>query len=211
MMKIAVYDIKGTKTGDREISDEIYGVTVKQSVLHQNVIWQQTRRRAGTASTKTRSEVRGGGRKPWKQKGTGRARAGTSSSPLWRHGGTTFGPKPKDWSQALPKRVRKLGVQMAMANRAQMGNMAVLTGVSDAETKTKSALTMLSAMGKERVLFVTKGDGTDATFALSLTNIPNCSVLPERGINVYDILNHTHLVVEDDALGIIEARLTAGR
>lgn len=210
-MKVPVFDISGNRAGEQQLSDELFGVTVKKSVLHQVVVWQMAARRAGTASTKTRSEVRGGGRKPFKQKGTGQARAGSTRSPLWRKGGVSHGPQPRDWSQGLPKRVRKLGVRMALANRVQLGHFGVLSSAAGADGKTKSAKAMLEKLGQSRVLFITKGDGSDAAFANAMRNVPGCKVLPEVGTNVYDILNHTFCLVEANALPVIEARLQAGR
>ena len=121
-----VFNTDNKKVGEVELNDALFGLEVKQYVLHDVVKMQLANRRAGTACTKTRSEVRGGGAKPWRQKGTGRARAGTRNSPIWRGGGTTFGPKPRDYSYKLPKKVRKLGLRMALSTRFSEANMVVL-------------------------------------------------------------------------------------
>ena len=210
-MKIPVINVDGDTVGEYELDQALYGLTVKPSILHQAVVWQMSRRRAGTASVKTRSEVSGGGRKPWKQKGTGRARAGSNRSPVWRHGGVVHGPKPKDWSLDFPKRMRKLAVRMALANRAQQGALSIIEDYKQDSAKTKEVLAMLGRLGQSRVLFVSKGDGSDANFALSVSNVPNCKVLPEIGLNVYDLLNHNYCVVEREAFATIDARLAAGR
>lgn len=211
-MNVPVYNPQGQQIGDAELSAELFGLTVKKSVLHQTVVWQLARRRAGTASTKTASEVSGGGRKPFKQKHTGRARAGSTRSPLWRHGGTTHGPKPRDWSTRLPKRVRKLALRMAIANRVQSGAFGLLESLEGIEPKSKWGKQFLKSLGHgERLLVVTQTKEQGENIRRALANIPNCNVLPEIGLNVYDVLNHSFCLVEKEAMAVIEGRLSAGR
>lgn len=210
-MKVPVYSVTGQKSGEGDLSDALFGLTVKKSVLHQTVVWQLARRRAGTASTKTVSEVRGGGRKPWKQKGTGRARAGSTRSNIWRHGGVSHGPKPKSWATKLPKRVRKLAVRMAIANRIQGDALGIIETVAGAEPRARWAKDFLKNIVQERILIVTATKEGSEDIRKAFSNIPNCDVLPEAGLNVYDILNHSFCLIEQGAIEVIENRLTAGR
>jgi large subunit ribosomal protein L4 len=168
---------------------------------------QLAKRRAGTASTKGRSEVRGGGRKPWRQKGTGRARAGSTRSPLWRGGGVVFGPKPRSYAYKVPKKVRRLALKMALSSKLANGQLLILDQYPYTAPKTKDFVKVLENLAINKVLFVTAGD--DEILTLSSRNVPYVQVMPTEGLNVYDILRYDYLVVLQPALSRIEARLAA--
>jgi len=193
------------KVGEIELDDQIFQVDVKPHVLHEVVCMQLANRRQGTASTKTRGEVRGGGIKPWKQKGTGRARAGSRRSPLWRGGGTVFGPKPRDYSYQMPKSARRLALKMALSSRLAEGNMILLDNFVLTELKTREFVKVMTALGAGDCLVVT-GD-VDDNLARCARNVVGCQVLPVVGLNVYDIIKYKKLVVTQGSLEPLAARL----
>ncbi len=205
MPTIAIYNIQKEKVGELDLKDEIFGVEVKGHLLHEVVTWQRACRRAGCACTKTRGEVKGGGKKPWRQKGTGRARSGSSRSPLWRGGGTIFGPRPRSYAYTLPKKVRRLALKMALSSKVAAGQLVVLDSYPHATPKTKNFMEVLKAFEISKALFITP----EANEALSLSarNVPYIQVMEPQGLNVYDILRHDHLVLFSPALPAIEARL----
>ena len=205
MATIEVYNIHKEKVGELELNEAIFGVTVKGHILHEVVTWQMACRRRGTASTKNRSEVRGGGRKPWRQKGTGRARAGSIRSPLWRGGGVVFGPTPRSYAYPLPKKVRRLALKMALSSKAADGRLLVLEDYPGAKPKTKDFVKVLETFGMAKVLFITSE--THPNLELSARNVPYTQVMAAAGLNVYDILRHEHLVLLKPAISRIEARL----
>jgi large subunit ribosomal protein L4 len=205
MPTVDVYNIQKEKVGELDLKDEIFGVEVQGHLLHEVVTWQLACRRAGTASTKTRAEVHGGGRKPWRQKGTGRARVGSNRSPLWRGGGIVFGPKPRSYAYTLPKKVRRLALKMALSSKLANGQLVVLDAYPHTTPKTKDFVEVLRTFDLSKALFVTQEDNRALT--LSARNVPHVQVLPPAGLNVYDILKHTHLVLFSPALSAIEARL----
>ncbi len=207
MATLTIYNRKREKVGEVEVSDSVFGVEPKTGLLHEVVRWQLACRRAGTASTKTRSEVRGGGRKPWRQKGTGRARAGSSRSPVWRHGGTTFGPKPRDYSYALPKKVRRLGLKMALSTKVSGDAFFVIDDFGIDEIKTKKIKAILDnfKMGKTLIIL----DSEDQKIMLSARNIPGVKVLLKAGLNVYDLLNYDSVLLTEPTVTAIEERLKA--
>lgn len=200
-----VKNIKNEKAGDVELNDSIFGVEVKQHLIHDIVRMQLANRRSGNACTKTRAEVRGGGAKPWRQKGTGRARAGTNTSPLWRGGGTTFGPKPRDFSYKLPRKVRKLGLCMALSARFAEDNLVVLDSFQMESIKTGNFVEIMSALSLENALIVI-GDA-NVNLEKSSRNVHGFKVMSTNGLNVYDILLHRKLVLVQDCLGQLEERL----
>jgi large subunit ribosomal protein L4 len=205
MPTVDVFNINKEKVGELDLKDEIFGVEVKGHLLHEVVTWQLACRRAGTASTKSRGEVRGGGRKPWRQKGTGRARAGSSRSPIWKGGGVIFGPKPRSYAYALPKKVRALALKMALSSKLASGQLVVLENYPHTEPKTKEFVAVLKTFDLAKALFITPED--NPALSLSARNVPYVQVIKPAGLNVYDILKHTHLVVFSPALSAIEARL----
>jgi large subunit ribosomal protein L4 len=209
MPKVTVCNSKNEEVGEIELNDEIFDVPIKPHLLHEVVNMQLARRRAGTASTKGRSEVRGGGRKPWRQKGTGRARAGTRSSPIWRGGGVTFGPKPRDFTPKVSRRIRKQALKMALSGKRKDNEMVVLDGLDLSEIKTKAVVELLEVLGLKNVLVVTPE--RDDVLEKSARNIPHTKVLRSEGLNVYDILKYRHLVLMKDAVPKIEAALLGGK
>ncbi|MBW2467341.1 MAG: 50S ribosomal protein L4 [Deltaproteobacteria bacterium] len=200
-----VYNTDNKKVGEVELNDALFGLEVKKHILHDVVKMQLANRRAGTACTKTRTEVRGGGAKPYRQKGTGRARAGTRNSPLWRGGGVVFGPKPKDYSYKLPKKVRKLGLRMALSTRFSENNMVVLDGFDLAEIKTKQFVEVMKKLDIENGLIVIPE--SNENLERSSRNVQGFKVIQTDGLNVYDILLHRRLVLLQPCLVQLEERL----
>ena len=200
-----VYNTDNKKVGEVELNDALFGLEVKKHILHDVVKMQLANRRAGTASTKTRTEVRGGGAKPYRQKGTGRARAGTNNSPLWRGGGVIFGPKPRDYSYKLPKKVRRLGVRMALSARFSEDNITVLDGFDLADIKTKQFVEIMKKLNIENGLIVISGKNEN--LEKSCRNAQGYKVIQADGLNVYDILLHRRLVLLQPCLGQLEERL----
>jgi large subunit ribosomal protein L4 len=205
MPTVDIYNIAKEKVGELDLKDEIFGVEVKGHVLHEVVTWQRACRRAGSASTKTRGEVRGGGHKPWRQKGTGRARSGSNRSPIWTGGGTTFGPRPRSYAYTLPKQVRRLALKMALSSKVANGRLVVLDAYPQGTPKTKDFIQVLKTFGINQALFITPEE--HAALELSARNVPGVQVMLPMGLNVYDILKYDHLVLFSPALDQIEARL----
>ena len=207
---MAVCDVLNTraeKVGEIELNDLLFGVEVNTGILHEVVCMQRANRRSGNACTKTRGEVSGGGAKPWRQKGTGRARSGSRTSPLWRGGGTVFGPKPRDYSYTMPKKVKRLALKMAMSARHQEGNLVVIDSFELPEIKTKDFVGIMKNFQFDNCLIIT-GD-VDDKMSLSARNVVGFKVLPVAGLNVYDILKHSKLMLVQSSLAKIEERLVA--
>ena len=205
---MAVCDVANNlaeKVGEVELKDDLFGVEVKESILHDIVVMQRANRRSGTACTKTRGELRGGGAKPWRQKGTGRARAGTKNSPVWRGGGTVFGPKPRDFSYSLPKKVKKLGLRMALSARLSEGNLVVIDDFGLSEIKTKEFVKVMGNFEFDNCLVVT-GDA-DNVISKSAANAVGYKILPVAGLNVYDILKYPKLMLIQSSIEKLEERL----
>lgn len=205
MAQCDLYNLEKKKVGKIELQDHIFASAVKPHLFHEVTTWQLAKRRRGTAATKERSEVRGGGRKPWKQKGTGRARAGTSRSPLWRGGGTTFGPQPRDYGYPLPKKVRMAALRSALSLRLQEGKLLLLDAFPSPEMKTKAFVKAMEGLGIKSAVLVT--DGENLNLERSARNVPWVKVLPHNGLNVYDILKYEHLIILKPAVEKIEERL----
>ncbi|OGR05487.1 MAG: 50S ribosomal protein L4 [Deltaproteobacteria bacterium RIFOXYD12_FULL_53_23] len=200
-----IYNVDNVKVGDLELNDNLFAVPVNPHIIHEIVRMQRAARRAGTACTKTRTEVRGGGKKPWKQKGTGRARAGSTTSPLWRGGGVVFGPKPRDYSFKLPKKVKKLGLRMALSSRFSDNLMLVLDNFKIDEIKTKKFLGVMNNLKIDNALIVIPE--RDDHLERSSRNVHGFKVIPTAGLNVYDILLHKHIVLLQPCIGQLEERL----
>lgn len=200
-----IYNTNNEKVGDIELSDSLFGVDINPHIIHEIVRMQRANRRVGSACTKTRAEVRGTGAKPWRQKGTGRARSGNRRSPLWRGGGTVFGPKPRSYSFKLPKKVRKLGLRMALSSRFNEKNLVVLDDFKLEEIKTKNFLDVMKALDLDDALIVTPMQ--DEKLERSSRNVPSFKVLPSAGLNVYDILLHKRIVLLQSCIGQLEERL----
>ncbi|HYA02138.1 MAG TPA: 50S ribosomal protein L4 [Syntrophobacteria bacterium] len=207
MPTVAVYNTRKEQVGEIELKDEIFGVPVKPHLLHEVVTMQLARRRAGTASTKGRSEVSGSGRKPWRQKGTGRARAGTRTSPLWRGGGIIFGPKPRDYSPKVGKKIRKQALRMALSSKLGDNEMLVLDELALPATKTKSFVEVLKTLGVDTALVVIPEP--NETVERSARNVRAAKVLRAEGLNVYDILRYHHLILTRGAVPRIETALSS--
>ena len=205
MATIEIYNIKNEKIGDVELKDELFGVEIKAHILHDIVRMQLANRRSGNACTKTRTEVQGSGKKPFRQKGTGRARAGSRTSPLWRGGGIAFGPKPRDYSYKLPKKVRRLGLRMALSARFNENNLKVLDDFQLEEIKTKGFIGVMDALNIRNALIVVPGGNEN--LEKSSRNVLGFKVMPPEGLNVYDILNHKHLALLQPCIGQLEERL----
>ncbi len=205
---MAVCDVVNSsaeKIGEIELNETLFNVEVKTGVLHEVVCMQRANRRGGNACTKTRGDVRGGGAKPWRQKGTGRARAGSRNSPIWRGGGTTFGPRPRDYGYKLPKKVRRLALRMALSARNGEGNMVVIDSLSLPAIKTKDFVQVMSNFQFDDCLIVTSID--DPIVSKSSRNAVGYKVMPVSGLNVYDILKYSKLMLTQDCLAKLEKRL----
>ena len=205
MPLVDVFNIQKEKVGEVELQEEIFGVPVRGHVLHEVVTWQRACRRGGNASTKSRGEVRGGGRKPWKQKGTGRARVGSCRSPIWRGGGIIFGPKPRSYAYTLPKKVKRLALKMALSSKLQAGQLLVLDAYPHTTPKTKDFVQVLRNLEVAKALFI--APEAHQALELSARNVPHVQVMLPAGLNVYDILRYEHLVMLQPALAKIEERL----
>ncbi|WP_100374446.1 50S ribosomal protein L4 [Bacillus sp. FJAT-45037] len=203
MPKVAVFNQAGSQVGDIELSDSIFGIEPNKSVLHDAVIMQQASLRQGTHKTKGRSEVRGGGRKPWRQKGTGRARQGSIRSPQWVGGGVVFGPTPRSYSYKLPKKVRRLAIKSALASKLQAAEIVVLDNLQLDAPKTKEMASVLSSLSVDRKALVVTADYNE-TVALSTRNLPGVTFVTAEGVNVLDVLKHDKLVITKDAVAKVE-------
>ncbi len=200
-----VKNISAEKVGEVELRDELFAVDVRPSILHDVVCMQRANARQGTASTKTRGEVRGGGAKPWRQKGTGRARSGTKNSPIWRGGGVAFGPKPRDYSYKLPKKVCRLALRMALSARLGEGNLIIVDEFNMPSIKTKEFVNVMGNFNFDNCLVIIEED--NATVKLSARNAVGYKVLPVAGLNVYDILKYSKLMLVQSSLAPLEERL----
>lgn len=204
MPKVAVYNVAGQQTGEMELNENVFGVEVNEAVLHQAVVMQLASQRLGTAATKTRGLVRGGGRKPWKQKGTGRARAGSTRSPIWVGGGTTFGPQPRSYAFRMPRKQRRLAIKCALSAKVQAGELLVVEEINFEQPKTKSAIALLNNFDavNKKALIVT-GEEIE-NVEKSSRNIRGVKAIASNGVNVYDILYHDKVLVTKDAVARIE-------
>jgi len=201
-----VLNLDNKTAGDIELDEAIFGVEVRRDILHRVVNWQLAKRQAGTHKTKQRSEVRGSGAKPWRQKGLGRARAGSVKSPIWRGGGVVFGPTARSHSHKLNKKLRKVGLCNALSAKQAEGKLVVIDAAKLTSPKTKDLVDRLIALGWGRALII-DGPQVDENFARAAANIPNLDVLPQQGANVYDILRRDTLVLTRDAVEHLQARL----
>lgn len=198
MASVAMVDMSNKKVKDVELP-AVFGVEVKSHLLHSAVVNQLANRRAGTAATKTKGLVSGGGTKPFKQKGTGRARAGSTRSPLWRHGGTVFGPVPRDYSYSMPKKEKRAALAAALSSKVGENRMVLLDKLELAEPRTKQMSELLKTLGvAESALVLVTAENKNV--ALASRNMPNIKVLRMENINVYDLLKYRYLITTQDAL-----------
>ena len=205
-MQVPVVDESNAQQGTVDLP-EVFAARISDAVMFEQVLSQLASRRSGTASTKTRGLIRGGGKKPWKQKGTGNARAGSTRSPIWRGGGTIFGPQPRSYAYRLPKKARQAALRSALSQKARDEQVRVVGGFSFDEPKTKKMRGILEALGVARSVLIVTADTNDAV-ALSARNLPYVSVTTPAGLNVYDLLRHENLLIERGALQGIEERLS---
>ncbi|MGN0579972.1 MAG: 50S ribosomal protein L4 [Ruminococcus sp.] len=203
MSTISVFDMTGKQVSETELSDAVFGVTPNEAVMHAMVVNYLANQRQGTQSTLTRTEVSGGGRKPWRQKGTGHARQGSTRAPQWYHGGVALGPKPRDYSYTLNKKVRRLAMKSALSTKVINNNMIVLDSLELEGYKTKTVVDMLKALGVEGKALIVTAEADDKVIK-SAANIPGVKTAAVNTLNVYDILNYDKFIVVKNAVGKIE-------
>lgn len=205
MPKAPLFDVRGNRLGEVELPDAVFGIEPNEYAVHEAVTLQLASRRSGTHATKTISDVAGGGRKPWRQKGTGRARQGSRRSPLWRGGGVVFGPTPRKYGYSIPKKVRRLALLSALSARAQGDAVFVVDSLELPEPSTKAMAALFDAIGVEKPLVVTVA--RDEIVEKSTRNIPNALALGVAGLNVYDVVNHQALIIVREAVAKAEEAL----
>lgn len=207
MSIVNIVNTKNESVGEIELNDAVFNREVKEHILHEVVRLQRASRRAGTACTKTRVEVSGGGKKPWRQKGTGRARSGSRTSPVWRGGGVVFGPKPRDYGFKVNKKVRKQALAMAMSARFQEGNLIIVDDFTMEQIKTKDFVGVMNVLNVDNGLIVTDGGAENLT--RSSRNVNGYKVMSSEGLNVYDVLLHKKLILVKPAIESLEKRCMA--
>ena len=203
MPSITVVDMEGKNVGTLELADSVFGIEPNAAVMHMMVVNYLAAQRQGTQSALTRAEVSGGGRKPWRQKGTGRARQGSTRAPQWTHGGIVFAPKPRSYRFTVNKKVRRLAMKSAFSAKAQESSIIVVDSIKMDEYKTKKMAAMLSAIGVEKKALVVLPE-VDSKVIKSASNIPGVKTAQVNELNVYDILNADKLVIAKDAVAKIE-------
>jgi large subunit ribosomal protein L4 len=202
-----VFDIEKKKVAQVDLNDAVFCAEINEAIIYDVIKMQLASRRSGTASTKTRSDVSGGGKKPWRQKGTGRARAGTSRSPIWRSGGTVFGPHPRDYSYSIPKKVRKKAIICALSMKLKENKMVILKDFPMEKISTHIFKGVIDLFSLKKALFII--DENNEVLLKSSRNIKNVKMIRSEGINVYDILNHEHLILLEPSVKKIEGALLA--
>ncbi len=202
-----IYDIEKNKVSEIELSEAVFGAEVNEAVIHEVVKMQMASRRQGTSSTKRRHDVSGGGKKPWRQKGTGRARSGSSRSPVWRGGGIVFGPHPRDYAYRIPKKVKRLGIVSALSMKLKEERLLILRDFPMEEIKTKRFKEVVDRFGLKKALFVL--DKSYPNLEKSSRNFQGMKVIRSEGINVYDLVNFDHLVLLEPSVKKIEGALLA--
>ncbi|MCM2996824.1 50S ribosomal protein L4 [Paenibacillus cellulositrophicus] len=202
MLKISVYDMDGRVTGEMELEQSIFGIVPNESVLHEAVVNYLANKRSGTHSTLTRGEVRGGGRKPYKQNKIDRSRAGSIRMPHWRHGGIAFGPKPRDYGYRLNKKVKRLAIKSALSAKVQNNELMVVDRIHLASYRTKTIVAMLNALGADRKVLIVLPE-KDHMIYKSANNIPGVQTTEADSLNVYDILNCDTFIITKDAVRLV--------
>ena len=203
MPKLSLYNRDGEQVDEIEVQASLFGAPLKKGALYQTAVSQAARRRQGTASTKGRSEVRGGGDKPWPQKGTGRARHGSVNSPIWVGGGVTFGPKPRDYHKTVPKKMRRAALKSALSDKYNEGKLVIVDDYAIDAPKTKQMVSMLDHLNVDGGALVVNAQ-SDNNVIKSARNLPRVKTILARQLNVLDILNHDYLVMSKDALEQVE-------
>ena len=203
MPTVSVYDMTGKQTGTQELSADVFGIEPNKTVLHSAVVNYLANQRQGTQSTKTRTEVSGGGRKPWRQKGTGHARQGSTRAPQWTHGGIALGPKPRSYRFVLPKKMRRLALKSAFSSKVAAEEMLVLDSLAMDEYKTKTIVSMLAALGADKKVLLVLPEKNEKVVC-SARNIPGVKTALVNTLNVYDVLNADKFIVVKDAVAQME-------
>ncbi len=208
MPQVTVYDTNGKQVGELQLNDKVFGAEVNKSLMHEVVVMHLARQRVGTAATKTRSMVRGGGRKPWRQKGTGRARQGSIRAPQWRKGGIVFGPQPRDFSYTMPKKARRAALCSALSAKVQSNNLIVLDDWQIDAPKTKEVVKVLKNLNLDgkKALIVTADN--DAVMYKSARNIEKVAAMEARNLNTYEVLTYETLIMTKDAVAKVEEVLS---
>lgn len=204
MPNVTLYNVAGQAAGEIKLNDSVFGVEYNEAVIHQAVVRQMANERLGTHATLTRGLVRGGGKKPWRQKGTGRARVGSIRSPLWVGGGTVFGPTPRSHAKSMNRKARQLAVKSALSEKLRSNEIVVLDKIGFAAPKTKDAIEMLAAFHVEGKALIIDGDESVMNTVLSARNIPGVKAIAPSGINIYDLVHYTKLFITKSAVEKIE-------
>lgn len=208
MPKVPVYNTAGEQVSELELNEHVFGARVNPALLHQAVVMYEANRRVGTAATKTRAMVSGGGRKPWRQKGLGRARQGSIRSPLWRKGGIVFGPMPRDYRQKMPKKMRRAALRSALSAKVRDGEILVLDQLSLSAPKTREMATVLHNLkvydAKPLIVLAEPNDNV----RLAARNIPGARTIEARELNAYEVLKHQRVIMTRDAVARVEEALT---
>lgn len=202
-MQVDVHNTQGEVVGQADLDETVWGIEPHIPVMHQALVRQQANARLGTHQTKTRGEVRGGGRKPWRQKGTGRARQGSTRSPQWKGGGVVWGPHPRKYTQAMPKQMRRLAIRSALSAKLRDDRLTVIQGLGDIEPKTKAFKTVLSALPESRSVLVVMAEKNDV-IERSAANLEQAKTIIVPILNVRDVLKYDRLIVTEEALAVIE-------
>ena len=202
MPTVDLYNREGQKVGDLQLADTVFAVEVNEDVLHQVVVAQLANKRQGNQSAKTRAEVSGGGKKPWRQKGTGRARQGSIRAPQWIHGGVVFAPKPRDYKMSIPKSMRRVAMKSALTSKVNENELVVLESLELDAPKTKEMVKMINAFEGKKPLIVVP-ESNEVVYK-SVRNIEGATVVPVNNINVYDILRHDKFIITKEAVSKIE-------
>ena len=204
MPNVTLYNVAGQAAGEIKLNDSVFGVEYNEAVIHQAVVRQMANERLGTHATLTRGLVRGGGKKPWRQKGTSRARVGSIRSPLWVGGGTVFGPTPRSHAKSMNRKARQLAVKSALSEKLRSNEIVVLDKIGFAAPKTKDAIKMLAAFHVEGKALIIDGDESVMNTVLSARNIPGVKAIAPSGINIYDLVHYTKLFITKSAVEKIE-------
>ena len=205
MPKLSVYNMAGQTTGEEiELNEEVFGVEFNEPVVHQAIVMQQANERQGTSATKTRGMVRGGGKKPWRQKGTGHARVGSTRSPLWVGGGVTFGPQPRSYKKDMPRKARRLAIRCALSAKVAEGQLVIIDNIAFDDFKTKRTVEMLNAFeaAENKTLIITNGENENVE--LSARNLRKVTVINNGGLNCFDLLHNNKVFLDKNAVEKIE-------
>jgi large subunit ribosomal protein L4 len=205
-MQVPVYNVQGEQVSEAELRDDIFAVPINEPLMHQALVRQMANARLGTHKTKTRGEVRGGGRKPWRQKGTGRARQGSIRAPHWRGGGTVFGPQPRSYEQKMPRKMRRQALRSVLSVKAGESQVVVLDGLEMAEPRTKEIMAMLQNLGINSSALILL-PGRDEMVLRSVRNLPEVRTLVAQYLNVRDLLQYDYILMPLDSLAVIEGIL----